>query len=295
MPLVTPSDGKPVTRADKRLPALLLTVLLVGVLALIIMLLPGQGVGQSFSLARSAADLSRWVSGLSSAESAGAPVVGQRLLKTEGDDADEPALLAPADPRRDPVGHVSEKQTQEAEYRFNQASRAIARGNAAEAVILLHRVLQLKPKMPEAHVNMGFALVQQQKYKTALDFFESALALNPEQANAYYGLGAAYDGLGELELAMSAMNSFIHVVKPDDPSHGYANRARSALWELEARLGRGPWGPDKGVPNGMDPEDLKRDGAPVHGLRGKPGETSAITEARLRRERQAEAEAGRIK
>lgn len=73
---------------------------------------------------------------------------------------------------------------------------------------------------------------------------------------------------------MGSMRSFIHLVKPEDPANKFTNRAKSALWEWEAQLGRGPWGPDKGIPNGMTAEDIRRDGKSVTTLRPmRPGQT----------------------
>ena len=99
------------------------------------------------------------------------------------------------------------------------------------AVTALHEVLRLAPKMPEAHVNMGYALLGLQRYGAAHDFFITATELRPTQANAYYGLAVALEGLHDLEGALGAMRSFIHLTSADDP---YLRKARAALWEWES-------------------------------------------------------------
>ena len=99
------------------------------------------------------------------------------------------------------------------------------------AITAFHRVLELDPAMPEAHVNMGFALIGLERYSAARDFFEGAIALRREQVNAYYGLAVALDGLGDRPAAIGAMRTFVHLSKADDP---YQRKAQAALWEWEA-------------------------------------------------------------
>ena len=110
------------------------------------------------------------------------------------------------------------------------------------ALTALHRVLELAPQMPEAHVNMGFALMGLGRAAAARDFFEGALALNAEQANAYYGLAIANEALGDLEAAAGAMRTYLHRDKNGgDAAH--RRRAESALWEWDERLRQSRLGP----------------------------------------------------
>ena len=102
------------------------------------------------------------------------------------------------------------------------------------AITSLHRVLEIRPRMPEAHVNMGFALLGLKNFGAARDFFTGAMELNPGQANAYYGLAVAHEGLLELPEAVGAMRAFLHLVDPDSP---YRRKAQAALWEWEQERG----------------------------------------------------------
>jgi tetratricopeptide (TPR) repeat protein len=96
-----------------------------------------------------------------------------------------------------------------------------------------HRIMQLAPEMPEAYVNMGFALIGMKRYKEARDFFESATLLRRNQVNAYYGLAVALDGMGDLEGALGAMRTFVHLSKEDDP---FRRKAEAAIWEWREAL-----------------------------------------------------------
>ncbi|MBK5104981.1 MAG: tetratricopeptide repeat protein [Burkholderiales bacterium] len=119
---------------------------------------------------------------------------------------------------------------QEIHSRFQQGVVMLHARQHNHAMTAFHRVLELDPTMPEAHVNMGFALIGLERYGAARDFFESAIALRKNQANAYYGLAVALDGLGDRPAAIGAMRSYVHLSRAGDP---YQRKAQAALWEWE--------------------------------------------------------------
>lgn len=102
------------------------------------------------------------------------------------------------------------------------------------AAAALARVLELAPRLPEAHVNLGFAQLGSARPAAARVAFETAISLKPEQANAYYGLAMVHEAQGDLELALGAMRSYLHLARSEDEAH--LRRARAALWEWQARL-----------------------------------------------------------
>jgi lipoprotein NlpI len=81
---------------------------------------------------------------------------------------------------------------------------------------------------------MGFAMLGLKQPKLAHGFFENATRLRPDQANAYYGMALANEAAGDLELALGAMRSYLHLAQSEDEAH--LRRARAALWEWETRL-----------------------------------------------------------
>lgn len=115
---------------------------------------------------------------------------------------------------------------------------AVARMQAREyrqAMTLWHRALLLEPALPEVKVNMGFTLFELGHDSQARDFFIAALEQNAYQANAYYGLAIVSERMGDLEGALGAMRSFIHLAGSDQDEQ-FIRRARSALWEWETQL-----------------------------------------------------------
>lgn len=131
--------------------------------------------------------------------------------------------------------HQQQMQQQELRQRFEQAVVMLHAKQYEHAVTALHRVLEIAPRMPEAHANMGYALLGLQRPDAARGFFEAAVELNPRQANAYYGMALASEAMKDYEMALGAMRTYLHFAPAQDP---YRARARSALWEWEEKLGR---------------------------------------------------------
>lgn len=150
-----------------------------------------------------------------------------------------PEAQAP-DPQRFPVAHAHTAREVELRQRFQQAVAMLHAKRYDYAITALHRVLELAPRMPEAYVNMGFALLGKKRYRAARDFFQAAIDLRPYQDNAYWGLAVALEGLGDLEGAVGAMRTFIHLAPSDPRTESFVRKARAALWEWGSRLKRGP-------------------------------------------------------
>lgn len=150
----------------------------------------------------------------------------------QGAEHKEP-VVAQLPAHSDPEGHIAAAEKQEVDMRFQQAVTMLHAKQYEYAVAALERILKIRPEMPEAHVNMGYALLGLKQYKAAYDHFDRATVLRPMQANAYYGMAEALYEMGEREGAVGAMRSYIHLSDPDDP---YVRRANSALWEWEESL-----------------------------------------------------------
>jgi cytochrome c oxidase subunit I len=134
---------------------------------------------------------------------------------------------------RDQGGISLQKGKSEVDSLFTKGVALLNSRQYEAAASQLHRVLELAPKMPEAHVNMGFALLGLKRYDMAKTSFENAAALKRDQLNAYFGLAVALEGLRDLQGALGAMRSYVHLSKADDP---YLRKANAAIWEWEEAL-----------------------------------------------------------
>jgi Flp pilus assembly protein TadD len=137
----------------------------------------------------------------------------------------------PAEPR---ARHEREAKLREIAERFSQGAAMLHAKQYAHALTAFHRVLELDPELPEAHVNAGFALLGLKRFAPARDFFAGAIELRPAQRNAYYGLAVALEELGDAPGARGAMRAYVHLAPADDP---FRRKAEAALWEWEAARG----------------------------------------------------------
>ncbi|MBF0379735.1 MAG: hypothetical protein HQL69_01880 [Magnetococcales bacterium] len=132
------------------------------------------------------------------------------------------------------------KQTQAADLtmeekiaqRFKEGAVMLHAKQYKYAITAFQWVLSQQPELPEANVNMGFAMLGLDKNKIAHDFFARTIEIKPTQANAYYGLAIALENMKDIEGARGAMRTFIHLSKKDNP---YLPKARAALWVWEEK------------------------------------------------------------
>lgn len=218
---------------DTRLPVTAVAIGAVALAGYLISLLPGRGVS---------ADATTPFAALIS------QVPGQLTDKPRAEaasDAQAPVL---------PDGASSALERAATALEAEQFDRAIATLNAARPEL---------ENVARAYEMLGRALEGKKDFETARDFYTAAIDRDPLMADAYWGVATTSEALGDLEAAMGAMRSYLHVEPDKHPDRLRIAQARSALWEWEAQLGKGPWGPTKGIPPGYTAEDLKRDGRGV--------------------------------
>jgi len=132
--------------------------------------------------------------------------------------------------------HQRQMKQVEVQRRFDQAVVMLHARQYEHALTALHRVLELAPRMPEAHVNMGYALLGLERPDAAGTFFQTAIELKPDQANAYYGLALAAEARDDYAMALGSMRAYLHLSPAED--EGHRRKARAAMWEWEEKLGR---------------------------------------------------------
>lgn len=117
-----------------------------------------------------------------------------------------------SDPRQE-----ADKLQRELATRFEQGVAMLQLGEYEHAVTAFHRVLVLAPGLPEAHLNMGFALYELKDYQGAQRFFEGAKALAPDFLNVEYGLAISLFAQGKTIEAVHHMARYLGSLKQDDP------------------------------------------------------------------------------
>lgn len=231
-------------RRDQRLRALAIAVAGTALLGYLIQLMPGNSAGETpRSKTEKRAQLSDLAPSAADARKAAAEAVPPEAPREEPEPRDPEAAQA----------HKAMKNA-EAQIRAKKYDDAIRELHAS------HATLKTNPK---AYLLMGRALEGKKDYETARDFYAAAIDRDVLLADAYFGFATASESLGDLEAAVGGMRNFLHVQPDADFNKLKIAQARSAIWEWEAKLGRGDWGPTKGIPPGFTEAELKRDGRGV--------------------------------
>lgn len=252
--ILPPSSSARPRRRDVRLRALLMLLGGVAVLGTLVTWLPGRSVvvaqrdkPPALAPAKESAfeDLP--------AGSAGRQLASEELVET-----------LPATATKDAQGQV-------ADAILKRSAQSIQSKRYDEALTILNEARTSIQRYPESYLLVGKALEGKQDYETARDFYNAALDRNPMLAEAYWGMATTSEALGDLQTAIGGMRSFLHTVPDPDPFRLKVAQARSAIWEWEAKLGRGPWGPTKGVLWGVTPEEMRKDDRGVALMMPLPG------------------------
>lgn len=242
-------------RRDYRLLALGLTVLATTLLGYGVHLLPGRGIPAIVEPSAPAATPP------SAAQPVLPPADLQDLALALAEEAGQPAPapeqeLAPA-----PSGKEKRLDPRAAETaRILQAAQAQIQARRYDtAIATLDESRERIKQDPRSYLLLAKALERKADYQTARDFYGAAIDKDPFLADAYWGFATTSEAMGQLDAALGAMRIFLHVQPNADRQKLKIAQARSAIWEWESKLGRGPWGASKGIPPGFSAEELKRD------------------------------------
>jgi tetratricopeptide (TPR) repeat protein len=106
----------------------------------------------------------------------------------------------------------------------------------AEAIQILSEVARARPDVDTVHGDLAMALFGAGRVNDAIDGFLAALALNPQSAQAYCGLGLAYQSLEQWPQAADAFAATARLAPDQALGHFNLGLALSALgkWD-EAR------------------------------------------------------------
>lgn len=177
-----------------------------------------------------------------------------------------------------PVGDAADRQARAV---LRAGGKLIKTRQYDEAIAMLTRQQPLLKDYAEAYLLLGRALEGRRDYEMARDFYNAAVDRAPYMPDAYWGFATTSEKLNDVESALAGMRSFLHVEGGEDPYRLRVAQARAAIWEWESTLGRGPWGPTKGVPPGFTAAEIRRDDRgvgikmQVGGTENPAGETKA--------------------
>lgn len=108
--------------------------------------------------------------------------------------------------------------------------RPLARGDRATAVEHLNEALELKPAFPEAHYNLGDALMDGANAGAAIAQYREALKLRPDWVPCLEALARAYAAAGSFDDAVAAETRALSLVNPADAARVQAMNERLRLF-----------------------------------------------------------------
>ncbi|BAL22722.1 lipopolysaccharide assembly protein LapB [Azoarcus sp. KH32C] len=265
MPATPPTPpARPARGRDYRKSSIIAVPFAIATIATIVSLLPGRGVESGSTVSHSPFPYS-------------APHGPDRMRTEETAEAPPKSDGLTIDPNKDPAGHQDEVKRVTINAMLGLARDFLKAGQPDRATESTMKAMYLDPKNPDAYHVMGDIMMQRRRFAQARDYYESEIDRDPMRADAYFSHATASEALGDLESALGGMRSFLHVVPDKDPFRLKVAQARSAIWEWESKLGRGPWGPTRGIPPGFTEAELRRDGKgvavkmPIPGTQDKNG------------------------
>jgi len=242
----TKLTGEKAGRRDRRARMALLLLVLVVLLGYLVSALPQRGVDAA-KLAEPLLTAAKPSSGFSELATS---------IARDDDSGTQPTEALPEASAPNPEAGTAQQV-------LGAARGLLKKQQYNEAIKLLEQARpQLQP-YAQAYLLLGKALEGRRDYAVARDFYVAALDRDPYLSDAYWGVATSSERLGELDSAIGAMRSYLHTERDPDPQRLRINQARSAIWEWESKLERGPWGPTKGIPPGFTAADLQRDGRGV--------------------------------
>ena len=129
-----------------------------------------------------------------------------------------------------PVEKQAVRQQEAARALLDSALEHSARGESAEAILLLRRAVQLDPQDPVIHYDLGNSLARQGRLDQATASYQQALSLKPEYAAAHYNLASVRSAAGHHEEAEELMARALEADSGYQPAH-------KALAQLRERRG----------------------------------------------------------
>lgn len=111
----------------------------------------------------------------------------------------------------------------------------LAEGADDWTVASYRQAILLDPVNPNLRISMGGVLYALERYDEAAIFFQQAVDLKPNLANAHYNLASAHRKKGDLERALASMQNVLQLVDRNGPDYEAASKE---LAELQDEVGQ---------------------------------------------------------
>jgi tetratricopeptide (TPR) repeat protein len=113
------------------------------------------------------------------------------------------------------------------------ASAAMQSGDYASAERHNRTIVEMRPQLPEARMNLGLSCFLQKKYEEAIQALEAGVKLKPGMANAWLFLGISRFNLNRASEALPALRRYTEQRPEDLQGHYYLGLSHLALDDYE--------------------------------------------------------------
>lgn len=101
----------------------------------------------------------------------------------------------------------------------NLSAQALAMNYSDLATLAARKALESKPDYPEAHYNLGNALMAQGDFQAAIESYDVATGLRPEYVKAWLNLGVAYQKTSQFDKAYANYQKALEIEPKSDTAH----------------------------------------------------------------------------
>jgi len=122
----------------------------------------------------------------------------------------------------------------EAKKHLIEGSKAYAGGNLSLALREFEAYAGLNPQDPVAYSNMGYIYFDTGLPDKALEYQKYAVGLNPDYANAHYGLALIYAGMGDRRNAVKHFKEYLRI----EPKGYYSRKAAANIESINGLEGK---------------------------------------------------------
>jgi cytochrome c-type biogenesis protein CcmH/NrfG len=99
-------------------------------------------------------------------------------------------------------------------------------GSPMKGILKIRAVLDKDPNHLGALRQLGFMSMQTNQFEKAVERFSKIVEINPNESNAYFMLGKAYEGMGNTTEAVTSYQSFVETDDREDKVLEVKNRIK---------------------------------------------------------------------
>ncbi len=98
---------------------------------------------------------------------------------------------------------------------FNQGNTAFQSMAYGDAVNNFRKAIELDPKRPEFHYNLGLSYYHIGNYEGSVEAFTASTKIDPKMADPYYNMALAYNHMSKSEEANRMYNKYQELIRGD--------------------------------------------------------------------------------